>query len=803
MSNVNPSHLPARAQTPSHALDFARESHDAFGGDGAGGPRDGSPTDWRRLLSALWRFKWLMVTLPILTAAAGYGASRYVKPFFTARATVWINRQADVANTRTSQTAQFGSDAWIDLFRSYTVIDRVVSERHLSLYVQPPADTGLVSSFAGLEARSTPGSFKLTVDPDGKSYVLTTVQGAIVERGTVGGPVGASLGFKWTPPAASLPAGRTISFTILSPRAAALGLLAALKVTIDQTGTFLHAELTGNDPAATAATLNSIVEHFVQAASKIRTEGLADRTRILGEQLRAAQSDLAAAENALEQFRKQSIMRPNARALTQTKQPGGTDPSAPEATAYFSMQASMDSIGRERQAIRRVLAEAADSGIVVSKLEDLPSVRASTELSAALRDLTAKRAALRELRKKYTDLHPNVVKARAELSTLERVDIPEMANRVVSTLAARESLLTKNVTSTEQDLKETPALASNEARLQRNVTLTEGLYSKLQPEFAEAQIAEESAVPDVRPLDPAEAPQFADKILTTRLVLVAFLVGIGLACAGAIGLDRLDPKFRYPDQISRELGVTILGALPHVRTNGKRGKLDRENAAFQEAIRDVRMNVEFAFGSAGPLVFTVSSSGAADGKSFVASNLANSFAESGRRTLLVDADLRRGELHRRCGVSRRPGLTDCLQGDVPVERILQHTKFPRLDVVASGTRKHDAPELLGSPATAQLFGEFRSRYDVIVCDSPPLSAGIDPFLLSALSGSLLLVVRTGVSVREIIESKLAVLGRMPVRILGAVLNDVPRGSLYGYYSEYLPGYDTTDEAGTALQRIIV
>jgi capsular exopolysaccharide synthesis family protein len=620
----------------------------------------------------------------------------------------------------------------------------------------------------------------------------------------VGGAVGVSLGFKWTPPATSLTAGKTIAFSILSPREAALALLDKLKVRVDGSGTFLHAELTGNDPASVAATLNSIIRHFVEVGSRFKSEGLADRTRILGDQLKSAQRDLASAETALEQFRVHSIMRPNARAITPKKPGSGEDQQDPEANSYFAMQASMDAALRERQTIRRVLSEAsADSGLVVGELERLPSVAASSELSGALKELTTKRTDLRALELKYTDSHPLVVKTRSDIATLEHSVIPQMANRVVAGLSTREAELTNTMTSTAKELRETPALAITEARLLRNVTLAEGLYSQLQPRFAEAELAEGSTVPDVRPLDPAEAPQFADKIITTRLILVAFLGGLGLACAGAILLDRIDPKFRYPDQISRELGLAILGAVPHVTSKGKTGTQVQENAAFQEAIRDIRMNVEYSYGaSAGPLIFTVSSPGAADGKSFLSSNLARSFAESGRRTLLVDADLRRGELHRRCGVSRRPGLTDCLRGDVPVDRIIQQTKFAQFDVIASGTRKHDAPELLGSPATAQIFGEFRSRYDVIICDSPPLSAGIDPFVLAALSGSLLLVVRTGVSVREVIESKLEVLGRMPVRVLGAILNDVPRNSVYGYYANYVPGYDTSDETGTALQTII-
>jgi succinoglycan biosynthesis transport protein ExoP len=801
MSRSNPSHLPARVGTVLPVADSLRESLGNLGGDGGAPPESG--TDWRRVRSAIWRFKWLVVALPLLAAAGGYGASRFVKPVYRARATVWINKQAEATNTQLQPGAQFGTEAWIDLFRSYTVIDRAVSDRHLSLSVQP-FDSLLTSSFTGFDERFTPGSYTITIDSVGQNFVLRSASGVVVERGAVGGPVGAALGYKWTPPAASLPAGKTIAFLVLSPRQAALNLLDRLHVTIDGTGTFLHAELTGDNPTRTSQTLNAIVQNFERVAADMKSAGLADRTRILDRQMKSAQGDLAAAETALEQFRLQSITRSNARP-TAPRQPGPGEPAAadPEAALYFSMRAEMDSAVRETRAIRRALAESADSGLVVGELEHVPSVVASSELSAALKELTTKRADLHALQLKLTDSHPLVVKARAELSTLERVEIPALANRVLSMLATREAELAASATSTAKDLQNAPALAATEARLQRNVTLAEGLYSQLQPRFAEAQLAEGSAVPDVKALDRAEAPQFADMVITKKLVLVSFLAGLGLALAAALQLDRMDAKFRYPDQVTRELGLPILGAVPHLTTKGKSGARVDEGAAFREALRDIRMNVAYAYGIASPLVLTVSSAGPADGKSFIAANLARTFAESGHRTLLVDADLRRGELHRRFGVSRKPGLTDCLNGDVDVERIIQQTKFAKLDLVTSGTRKHNAPELLGSPATAPLFGEFRSRYDVIICDSPPLSAGVDPFLLSALSGSLLVVVRTGVSVREVIESKLSVLARMPVRILGAVLNDVPRSAAYGYYASYVPGYDTSDETGAALQRIIV
>jgi len=108
-------------------------------------------------------------------------------------------------------------------------------------------------------------------------------------------------------------------------------------------------------------------------------------------------------------------------------------------------------------------------------------------------------------------------------------------------------------------------------------------------------------------------------------------------------------------------------------------------------------------------------------------------------------------------------------------------------------RTSDAPELLGSAKMPELLARLRGDYDVILVDSPPLGAGIDPFVLGTLTGNLLLVLRTGVSHREVMAAKLEVLRRLPVRLLGAVLNDVPPGAAYQYYSYYTPGYEATDE----------
>ncbi len=190
-------------------------------------------------------------------------------------------------------------------------------------------------------------------------------------------------------------------------------------------------------------------------------------------------------------------------------------------------------------------------------------------------------------------------------------------------------------------------------------------------------------------------------------------------------------------------------------------------------------------------LLTVSSPGAGDGKSLVSSNLAVSFGEAGYKTLLIDGDIRRGELHRMFGVDRRPGLLDYLTGQATIDGIIRPTPHKGLSVIPCGTRRHHGPELLGSAAMVNLMAAMKSRYNVVIVDSPPLGAGIDPFVLGTATGHLMLVFRSGETDRQMADAKLRLLDRLPVRVLGAVLNDIQAQGIYRYYS-YLYGY-TADE----------
>ena len=134
---------------------------------------------------------------------------------------------------------------------------------------------------------------------------------------------------------------------------------------------------------------------------------------------------------------------------------------------------------------------------------------------------------------------------------------------------------------------------------------------------------------------------------------------------------------------------------------------------------------------------------------------------------------------------------------------MQATPYPRLSFIGCGARTPFGPELLGSAEMARLFAALRPRYEVILVDSPPLSVGVDPYILGTLTGNLVLVLRSGVTNRELAGAKLDAVDRLPIRLLGAVLNDIRPDGAYRHYSYFPEGYELREEEAAGQRKRIL
>jgi len=769
-------------EQPEH--DFARTA--PVSAEGA--PESGGPS-MARMISAVLGRKWIILLVTVLGTGGGIVASRFVDPLYEAQSTMWVEiggEAADRGPIRTGELLQ--STAWVELLKSYTVLDHAVQTQHL--FIETAEELNLFSSFE-LGERFRPGKYRLQIDKAGTGFSLQTAEGQVVEEGSVASAIGEPAGFTWLLPAGEARPDRRIDFTLNNPRDVAARLRTELVTAMaEENGNFLRVTLAGPNRWRIALTLNAIADRYVQVAAELKRAKLDELTAILDEQRRFAEENLRTAEINLESFRVSTVTLPTDRATPVA--PGLEATRDPVFEGFFEMKTSREQLRQDREAIARVLEEMRSEALSVDALAAVPAVREAPALLQTLQEHTNKLAELRALQQRYTNDHPPVRRLLQDVENLQQRVIPRMAVDLQRQIADQEAELDGRIASASGELQAIPPRMTEEARLQRQVAIAENLHSTLKQRYEEARLAAASSIPDVRVLDRAIVPYEPVSDSRILFILMGLLGGLGLSVAGAILHDRIDPRVRYPEQVTGELGLQILASVPNVAEGS--AQLTEENSAHaSEAFRELRLNLQYAHGNAGPVMVTITSPESGDGKSFITANLAIAFAEQGYRTLIIDGDIRRGRLHRLLGVERVPGLTDYLAGSASLEEVLQPTQFAGVSLITAGTRMPNGPELLGSSSMGELIMGLRSRFDTILVDSAPLGAGVDPYVLGTITRNLLLVLRTGSTNRTFAGAKIDLLDRLPIRLLGVALNGVPQSKLYRSYS-YLPGYKIESEA---------
>jgi succinoglycan biosynthesis transport protein ExoP len=746
----------------------------------------GEQSDWHRYLTAVIRHKWLVLGVTLLGTLAGVVATRFLDPRYTAKTILWVD--VDVGRERgiTSTDEFLGTKGWIELVTSNAVLDSVVKERRLFLQPLVPADT-LALNALEVTNRVIPGTYRLNVDKAGRSFRLEMEDGTVVGRGTVGQAVGENVGLDWTPEASVLKRGSTITFTVRAIPDASAALAQDLKPRLDPAGNFLRLQLKGSNAAATAATLNAIAQRIVAVETDMKRRKFEELASVLEEKYTRAQQALAQSEETLRDFRVRTADRPQ---VLQT--PGGGIAVEGGGVAT-QLRVDIDQLRRDKALLEQLAARATNGTVSVEMWSSVAAVANSPMMRDALAELAKKQGELRNLRYQYTGEAAPVKDLQGQLDVLEHQQIPSLARILARDLNERIGFTQPRADTVVRVLRQAPNVALEQQRLVRDQQMAEEQFTSIGKQYDAAKLALVSTLPDVRVLDPAVPPRRPASDYGPLLILLAAMASFGLAVMGVTIRDRMDPKVRYPEQITGQMRLQILGAVPHV--SWRVGANGDGPAQVIEALRGLRLRVLHAHAGEGPLTLTITSPGIGDGKSFVSLNLALSFADAGYRTLLVDGDTRRGVQHKALKTPSTPGLTDVVAGRVPLDTALRQTSYPGLSFLSSGTRMQRAPERLLSQNMRDLMEKLRGLYDVVIVDSPPLGAGADPLVLGTLTENLMLVLRTGQSDINLASTKLEVLNALPVRVIGAVLNDVRSSGVYRYYMYSSAEYELVDEEG--------
>jgi polysaccharide biosynthesis transport protein len=335
--------------------------------------------------------------------------------------------------------------------------------------------------------------------------------------------------------------------------------------------------------------------------------------------------------------------------------------------------------------------------------------------------------------------------------------------------------------------------------LKREAEGDKKLYDELETKIKEAGINAGFQNSSIRIADnarPAVKPVFPNLKLNLALAfLFSNLLGIG----AAVLADVLDRTVRDAEQLSRSLNTNVVGTLPDVKeihaiqpaaSNGSpRALIDnsktREVTGYGEAVRMLRNSILLADFDRRIRTLLVSSAGPGEGKSTIATHLAIAHAQQGRKTLLIDGDLRRPSVHRQLGMSGSPtGLSSVLTGDVPWrEAVVPVASVDNFSVLLAGPASRRATDLVGSEL-AQILEEAGKDYDLIILDSPPLLGFPEPLQMASLVDGVLVIARSGQTNRKALGSAISTLSRLRANVVGIAINQIHVNSSEEYYYHY-------------------
>ncbi len=369
------------------------------------------------------------------------------------------------------------------------------------------------------------------------------------------------------------------------------------------------------------------------------------------------------------------------------------------------------------------------------------------------------------------------------------------------------SALRRRVGDAEKKLRQIPSQTLERQQLERERAVVEQGYKTLQSELQQAEIAEQSDIGNVSIVREAQQPASVGSNLTQSLLL-GLLLGLGFGIGLAFIRKAVDRRVQRPADI-RDMGFQLVGVIPEMQRDIKvayggselveynGGQINahlvaalQPTSSIAENYRLTRTNIDFLFEDNPPQVVLITSPEAGDGKTVTSVNLAITMAESGRRTLLIDLDLRRPSCHKLMGRERAPGFVDLLTH--PGEFLLEEfeTSIRDLHFIPAGSTSNRPSELIGSSLLKDGIKSLREMFDTIIIDSPPVLAVTDAVVLSTISDATIVVVNAEATDQQALTVTRQTLETVGVPIDGVILNrfDARRAGMKGYY---IYGYDSS------------
>lgn len=711
--------------------------------------------DLGRMLGVLMDHKWLIILITLLFAGLGYVQGQLATPIYQANALVQVERRSSVSPFGNVGSV-IGDDglntpAEVQILQSRMVLGQVVDRLERDIIIQP-VELPVIGNY--VERQNVPRPEFMRGQPHvwgNESLQVARFELADIRRGQQilverleegyqvlldGDPIGSGqigqveqfLDEDLTLHVARFDAAPGARFRLMKQRrTSAIGNIGA-RLQIQQSSSeaggagMLRLFMTGGDPVEITRTLDAVAETFLTQNVERQSAQAQQSLEFLQEQAPALRTQLAEAERNLNEYR-----------------------------------ANLDSVDLDS--------------------ESQAAIQRYIELETRLNELEYQEA---ELAQRYTPSHPtyqSLLRQRGEIQE-DRAELNERVN-------------------------ELPAAQQQVVRLRRDLEVTQAIYVNVLNKIQELEVARAGTIGNVRIIDDAVVSGMVSPNRPRTLIL-ATLLGLVLSVGLVLMRELLRRGVTSPEQIEAA-GIPVYATIPlsnaqtsltkRIRRKGLRqaknvvtGILaERQPGDLSiEAIRGLRTSLHFALLEGCNNRIMITGSSPEVGKSFVSINLASVFAQAGKRVLLIDADLRRGYLHRAFKLDASPGLSDYLSGQCELADIIHPTGIDNYHVISRGKVAPNPSELLMQSRLAGAMEALSDRFDLVLVDTPPMLAVTDASVVGKHCDTTLLVARFEKNpVREIKAAKRR-LEDNGIAVRGAVLNAVERkpstaSGHYGYY----------------------
>jgi len=431
----------------------------------------------------------------------------------------------------------------------------------------------------------------------------------------------------------------------------------------------------------------------------------------------------------------------------------------------------------------------------------------NTVLANLVLELVTLESERKNLLADFTEKHPQIIAISQKIIKV-RNSIKDIIKSTVSQYNQREASLLEIIEKYNNKIKELPEKERELAELKRNATVAAETYTFLLQKLEEARIAKASTISNVRIIDKAVVPLIPISPNIRLNLLLGLLAGILLSIGVSFFLEFIDDSLKTVDEVERSIHHPIYGIIPRIPETNLNADGTRSVSAnlvthyspkspISEAFRTLRTNIHFADPDQKLRTLLVTSAGPSEGKSTIVSNLAITIANSGRKTLIVDCDLRKPNLHNIFDIDRDPGLTSALSGAMTWQEVIKHSKTENLDIITSGPIPPNPTEIIDSQTMKSHLEIFKKEYNIVLFDSPPIVAVTDAAILSSYTNGVLLVVELGRSRSTSVNRGIDLLEKVSANLLGLVTNNISSGYRYdyGYYYYYYYSSDGEKKRG--------